>query len=917
MSLLTPGGSRPETPQTPGTPGTPGTPTNGPGPQGFSDRARWHVRSFLPVLAWLVAAAVVSVVHRFVPGSRWMLVHFLLLGAVSNAIVTWTWHFTGALVRRPASATETQHQVVRQILLNVGVVGVSAGVVGGQLRTTVAGAVVVGGVLAWHGVALGIRARRSLSNRFRRTITYYTAACLLLPVGAALGAFMAAGRSDEWQSRLVLAHLALNLLGFVGLTILGTLVTLWPTMLRTRLEEGSERTFAAVLPILLGAIVVTVAGSVLGLTWVVAAGLVLYAAGTVTLLIPLVRTAVRKPPWQFSTWSVGAGMVWLLVALGQLVWLVVRTPRVARVHDDLGLVVSSFAVGFVAQVLFGALSYLLPVMLGGGPAAVRHTTSITQRFGAWRVTVTSLGLLVCLLPVPSLVRVTASVLVLVALCFTPPLLVRAAVVAHRLRTHPELTRALPLPERRADGAPTPSHERERGRPLGGLVAGLAAVLLAVAGGVAMDPAAVFRSDAAGGVTPTGRTVDATVTAQGMRFTPDTVTVNPGDRLVITVTNTDADVHDLTLETGEQSGRLARGQSARMDVGVVGRSVEGWCSIVGHRQMGMVFHVRTTGGDDVAAAPGVAGALAGGGHGGHAAGGAASPEVDLHGTFPAGFTARDATLPPAPAATLHRITLRAQDVDLPVGPGVTRRMWTFNGQAPGPAIRGKVGDRFEITLVNEGTIGHSIDFHAGALAPDGPMRTIQPGESLVYRFTATRSGIWMYHCSTMPMSVHIAAGMAGAVIIDPPGLPRVDKEYLVVQSELYLGAGSEPADPAKIAAHQPDAVVFNGTSGQYDARPLTAKVGERVRFWVLDVGPDEPTTFHVVGAQFDRAFKEGAWLLRAAPGEPDAPGGSQALDLGAAQGGFVEMTFPEAGHYPFVNHMMSRAESGAHGIVEVR
>ena len=207
----------------------------------------------------------------------------LLLGAVGNAIVTWTWHFTGALVRRPATARDTQHQVVRQILLNLGVLGVTAGVVGGQLRATVAGAAVVGCVLAWHGAALALRARGALSNRFRRTVTYYTAACLLLPVGAALGALLAGGRTDEWQSRLVLAHLALNLLGFVGLTILGTLVTLWPTMLRTALEEGSERTFAAVLPLLLLAVALTVTGALGGLTWIIAAGLLLYGTATVTL----------------------------------------------------------------------------------------------------------------------------------------------------------------------------------------------------------------------------------------------------------------------------------------------------------------------------------------------------------------------------------------------------------------------------------------------------------------------------------------------------------------------------------------------------------------------------------------------------------------------------------------------------------
>jgi nitrite reductase (NO-forming) len=225
----------------------------------------------------------------------------------------------------------------------------------------------------------------------------------------------------------------------------------------------------------------------------------------------------------------------------------------------------------------------------------------------------------------------------------------------------------------------------------------------------------------------------------------------------------------------------------------------------------------------------------------------------------------------------------------------------------------VGDVFEVTLVNDGTIGHSIDFHAGALAPDEPMRTIAPGQSLTYRFTATRSGVWMYHCSTMPMSVHIASGMFGAVVIDPPDLAPVDREYLLVQSELYLGPQGGVADPDRIASGTPDLVVFNGYAWQYDAAPLTARAGERVRIWVLAAGPDRGSSFHVVGAQFDTVYREGAYDLRPAAGET---GGSQSLGLTPAQGGFVELVFPDAGTYPFVTHAMTDAERGAHGTVEV-
>ena len=270
------------------------------------------------------------------------------------------------------------------------------------------------------------------------------------------------------------------------------------------------------------------------------------------------------------------------------------------------------------------------------------------------------------------------------------------------------------------------------------------------------------------------------------------------------------------------------------------------------------------------------------------------------------------LPPLETGTVHRRTLTVRELDRDVAPGVSQHLWTFDGTAPGPTLHGRVGDVFEITLVNDGSIGHSIDFHAGALAPDQPMRTIAPGASLVYRFTATRAGIWMYHCSSMPMSAHIANGMFGAVVVDPPDLPPVDRSYVLVQSELYLGPQRGTVDVDALRAEKPDAVVFNGYANQYDHRPLTARVGERVRIWVLDAGPDRATAFHVVGGQFDTVYAEGGYRLR-----PDAgAGGSQSLALAPSQGGFVELSFPEAGHYPFVSHSMVDAERGAHGIVTV-
>jgi nitrite reductase (NO-forming) len=148
-----------------------------------------------------------------------------------------------------------------------------------------------------------------------------------------------------------------------------------------------------------------------------------------------------------------------------------------------------------------------------------------------------------------------------------------------------------------------------------------------------------------------------------------------------------------------------------------------------------------------------------------------------------------------------------------------------------------------------------------------------------------------------------------VVIEPPHLPEVDRSYLLVQSELYLGP--EHVDPTKVMAERPDAVVFNGYADQYDHAPLRARVGERVRVWVLDAGPSRPTSFHVVGSQFDATYLEGAWQLHRGD-----PGGAQSLALEPAQGGFVELSFPQPGDYPFISHVMVDAERGAHGLFRV-
>jgi nitrite reductase (NO-forming) len=258
-----------------------------------------------------------------------------------------------------------------------------------------------------------------------------------------------------------------------------------------------------------------------------------------------------------------------------------------------------------------------------------------------------------------------------------------------------------------------------------------------------------------------------------------------------------------------------------------------------------------------------------------------------------------------------VTFHATETVKEVAPGVTQELWLFNDQFPGPVLRGKVGDVFTVTLVNDGKLGHSLDFHASKVAWNDEMRTLQPGESLVYQFEAKHAGMWMYHCGTAPALHHIGNGMFGGIIIDPPDLPPVDHEFIFVQSELYLGPDGQPGDLAKMQSEQDDAVVFNGYVNQYQHVPIRVEPGERVRAWVLDAGPSENSAFHIVGTIFDTVFKEGAYQLR-----PDATtGGSQALDLQPSQGGFVEFTFDEAGLYPIVTHKFANVGKGALGLFQ--
>ncbi len=300
---------------------------------------------------------------------------------------------------------------------------------------------------------------------------------------------------------------------------------------------------------------------------------------------------------------------------------------------------------------------------------------------------------------------------------------------------------------------------------------------------------------------------------------------------------------------------------------------------------------------------------------HGGGTGVAAPVEANPEAPA-YVLRDPTAPEVATGEVHEIELRMTERQMTVAEGYEQLVWTFGDEVPGPVLRVKVGDLVRITLVNpeENTMPHSIDFHASMVAWNDEMRSISPGEELIYEFEAKYAGVWMYHCGTSPALMHIANGMFGMIIVEPEGgLPEVDHEFAFVQSEWYLGAQQATIDLTKAAAGAPapDFVVFNGIANQYLDHPIEVGVGETVRAFVLNAGPSIDSSFHVVGTIFHSVIKEGVILSEGNEGN----WGSQAVDLSPAQGAIIEMRFDEDGLYPIVTHAFNFVGKGALGLFQ--
>jgi len=273
--------------------------------------------------------------------------------------------------------------------------------------------------------------------------------------------------------------------------------------------------------------------------------------------------------------------------------------------------------------------------------------------------------------------------------------------------------------------------------------------------------------------------------------------------------------------------------------------------------------------------------------------------------------RTAEAPARSSTHLHRVRLETIHARHTIAPGVVYEAWTFGGQVPAPTLRVTIGDTIDVTIVNRALMPHSIDFHAAEIAPSRAYTNVMPNDSLHFRFVPRIAGAFIYHCGTAPLAAHIAKGMYGALIVDPVRPRPAAREFVLVQSEFYLGPKHGPdsvqaLDWQRMLDLAPDYVTFNGSANLYATHPLEVAVNEPVRFYVVNAGPNRVSSFHVVGAIFDRVWLDGSETpLR----------GVQTFAVPVGGGMIFDTHLVEEGIYPFVSHAFADATKGAVGMLK--
>lgn len=255
-----------------------------------------------------------------------------------------------------------------------------------------------------------------------------------------------------------------------------------------------------------------------------------------------------------------------------------------------------------------------------------------------------------------------------------------------------------------------------------------------------------------------------------------------------------------------------------------------------------------------------------------------------------------------------IEMTSQVTNIEISEGEIFNAWTFNGTVPGPVLTVKQGDTIHFTLKNlDPNVPHSMDFHAVHAAPSEKFLDVMPDEEGSFVYPANSPGVFMYHCGTAPMILHVANGMYGVIIVEPElGYPtddEIDREYTIVQSEWYPYEDYEALENG-----EPHYVVFNGSAQALTNNPLEAKAGEKIRLYVANAGPNEVSSFHVVGTIMDTVYLDG--------NPSNVLKGMQTVMLPAGGGAIVEFTVTEAGEYSFLTHQLNHAAKGAIGKIRV-
>ena len=403
------------------------------------------------------------------------------------------------------------------------------------------------------------------------------------------------------------------------------------------------------------------------------------------------------------------------------------------------------------------------------------------------------------------------------------------------------------------------------------------------------------------------TPELRLTASEFAFDQPTLRVDPGQHVHLSLQNSGVIQHNLHVEGSSASLQADPGQTARGDFSFdTPGTYEFFCSIPGHKEAGMAGKLIV--GDATADHPE------------HAAQ-AQPPQAAVVQPLPAGVTRlpQPQVAPPVerrePAVV--KVDLETREVTALLADGVAYRFWTFNGTVPGPMIRVRQGDTVELTLKNSpGTsLTHSINLHAVNGPGGGSVDTqVVPGQASTIRFQALHPGVYVYHCMTPMVGQHVANGMYGMIVVEPPdGLPKVDREFYLMQGDFYLQGergqqGLRDFSLDKLFQEDPEYVVYNGSVGSLTGeRALRARVGETVRFFFGVGGPNKDSAFHVVGESFDRLYPEGAReSLTDVQTTLVPPGGAT----------MVEMKLSVPGHYMVEDHHITRLEKGAMANFEV-